>query len=619
MRVRSYLVSVMSGACLAMLGACKSNAQEESQSTSSYSEQGLGESGRLSKGEWATYVADQRYIHGLSQPGVRIRLNLADPKQHRFVIARLKLAGKTPGNSPYLFEAMEQRRQKHLARGLKAGLLPQDEMGLLSTADKKEMHTLELASAGELTAAANDGMATASSTFPGGAFYTYVDTSYTDATGYPLGDLAWVEEYDGGYNTVINATGDLSLTTLKQYTVSTYKVEDSAAGFTDSYIYNEIGAAGAPPVVEPPRLSTLTVQAPLDIKFNDNLISVCLNRTWTQDCDYDLTGTPQAIKLPLQGSVSIASNHVFDEAAINKIKQDLNGGVARPDAGHLKLILTNVGGGCDVTDGNTLSAKMSQFWNRVSLSANKKTFSWDLTGLNSAFFDDGCRQAQDRAKLTALITLPLVSADGTTKYRSSITLSNDPKTTRPDYTFKPIAITNSCLAAGTEIELATGKSTAIESMKAGDHVSNPYQPALTVTDTAVGFETVPMVRIRSEAGRTLLMTEMHPIQVVARGMVQAKALKKGDVVMTKTGPSKLIEVRRETYAGKVYNLKVGSDSEKLALAEDQTVMYANGFMVGDGQIQSKYEAIAMTRKDGDVLARLPSKWHRDYRMSTQGR
>src|SRR5690242_4927007 len=611
-RMRSHLINIVSAACLAMLPACKSNVHEEQQTTLRYSDQGLGEPGRLSKSEWATYMADQRYIHSLSRPGVRIRLNLADQRQHRFAMARLKLAGKTPENSPYLFEAMEQRRQKHLARGYQAGLLPQEEIGLQSTADRQEMHFIEMASVGETTEIDNDGMATANSTFPDGSFYTYIDTSYTDASGYPLGDLAWVEEYGGGYNVAINAIGDLSQTTLSQYSVSTYKVEDSAAGFTDSYIYTAIGSmdsvnvAAVPNVVaipEMPRLSAPIVQAPLDIKFNDNLISVCLDRTWTQDCDYDLTANPQSVKLPLKGSISIVSRHIFDETTINQIKADLNSGRPRNDAGHLKLVLTNVGGGCDVTDGNTLVAKMSQFWNRVALSPDKKTFSWDLTNTNAAFFDDGCRQVQNRAKLTAFISLYLVGMDGG-KYRSAITLSNDERTARPDYRFKPITITNSCLAAGTKIELAAGKSATIESLKAGDHVSNPHHPSLTVMDTAVGFETVPMVRIRDEAGRTLLMTEMHPIQVMARGMVQAKALQKGDVVMTRTGPSKLIEVGREAYDGKVYNIKVGSDTEKTALAEDQTVVYADGFLVGDGQIQGKYEAIAMTRKEGNLLARL---------------
>ena len=214
-------------------------------------------------------------------------------------------------------------------------------------------------------------------------------------------------------------------------------------------------------------------------------------------------------------------------------------------------------------------------------------------------------------------TKPILSSVGNIKYSSSITLSNNPLTPRPTANFKPTTFTNSCLAEGTQIETASGESSAIEGLKAGDHVSNPYRSSLTIMDTAVGSETAPMVRIRDEGKRTLLLTETHPIQVVARGMVQAKALRQGDVVMTRTGPSKLVSVTREAYTGKVYNLKVGADAEKLALGVDQTAVYANGFLVGDGQIQSKYEAVAMERPEGDVLARLPSRWHRDYLLSTQ--
>ncbi|HYO71918.1 MAG TPA: Hint domain-containing protein, partial [Archangium sp.] len=509
----------------------KSNAHEEQQAVYSHGDQGLrgrGERGRLSKDEWATHMADQRYLHGLARPNVRIRLNLADQRQYRFAMARLKLAGKTPGNSPYLFQAMEQRRQKHLARGFQAGLLPTPERGLQSTGGTSEMHFIETASIGESTAVANDGTGTASSTFPGGAFYTYADINYTDVSGYPLGDLGWVEEFDGGYSVTVSNTADLSQTSLTRYSVSSYKIEDSAEGFTDSYIFTEMGADNGAPVPEKPSMSIPLVQAPLDVKLNDGIISVCLNRTWTQDCDYDLTGSLHAVKLPLKGSLTIQSSHTFDEATINKIRTDLNNKQPVDDAGHIKLILTKGGGGCDVVDGNTLVASMSQFWNRVTLSTNKKTFYWDLTGTNAAFFDEGCRQVQDRVKLTARIFLPLIS--GGLKHSSSITLSNDDNVFRPVYKFKPITITNSCLAAGTEIELAAGGSTPIESLKVGDRASNPYRDSLTVMDTAIGIEPVPMVRIRDEAGRTLLMTEMHPIQVVTRGMVQARSLQEGDLV-----------------------------------------------------------------------------------------
>ncbi|NTX33779.1 hypothetical protein HUA78_04970 [Myxococcus sp. CA033] len=605
---------------LALLSGCTSAPRDEQVANFGRTRQGVGDASRLTKAEWATYQADQSYLHGIAKPDVRIRLNLADPAQYRFALARLKIAGKTPENSPYLFEAMETRHREHVALGYKPGLLPVSKDLAENSAARQEQHVIAAASTGEDTDVLNDGTGTSTSSFPGGSFYTYTDTTYTDTTGYPLGELIWGEQYDLGTNVTVNAKGNLALTRLTRYRIASYKAEDTVEGFTDSYVFKEVGSDVATTTTQQPRLNLPPViEAPLDIKFNDNLISVCLNRTWTQDCDYDLTGNPQSVKLPFKGNVSIRSAHTFNEAVINQYRVDLNNNVARPDSGHIKLILTNVGGGCDVTDTNTLQAKMAQFWNRVTLSSDKKTLYWDMTEANAAFFDDGCRQVQDSVKLTAQITLPLVLVSGTvsTPYQSSITLSNDDLVDRPSYSFKKLTITNSCLAAGTEIELAAGKVAPIESVKAGDRVLNPHQPALTVMDTAIGVETVPMVRIRSESGRSLLMTEMHPIQVMARGMVQARSLKKGDVVMTKTGPSKLVDVSREPYAGKVYNVKVGSDAEKLALAADQTVVYANGFVVGDGQIQQKYESIAMTSKDGNVLAHLPKKWHRDYVMSAK--
>ncbi|MCP3164497.1 Hint domain-containing protein [Myxococcus qinghaiensis] len=612
-RMRRLLV-MGSTACLALLSGCSSSPPAEQVANFGRTLRGLGDASRLTPAEWTAYQADQRYLHGLARPDVRVRLNLADPAQYRFALARLKLAGKTPENSPYLFEAMEARHRDHLAQGLAPGLLSPEAPGLAESAGRKEMHAIEAANAGETTKEVNDGLGVSTSTFPGGTYYTYTDTNYTDSTGHPLSQLAWAEEFDKGTNLTVPTNANLGLTGLGRYRVSSYKVEDSVEGFKDSYIYSEFGSPPGTTSTRP-GLSAITVQAPVDTVLNDNLISVCLNRTWTQDCDYDLTGTPQAIKLPLKGQLSLTTAHLFDQAKINQFKADLTAGMVTYDVGHLKLILTNAGGGCDVTDGNLIEARMSQFWDRATLSADQKTFSWDLTGAYAAFFDDECRQVQDEVKLTLKIVLPIVASAGGAVYQSSVTLSNDRSVPRPDYTFKKITVTNSCLAAGTEIELAEGKVAPVESLKAGDRVSNPHQPTLTVMDTAIGVETVPMVRIRSESGRSLLMTEMHPIQVLARGMVQARALKTGDVVMTKTGPSKLVAVSREPYAGKVYNVKVGSDAEKLALAADQTVVYANGFVVGDGQIQQKYESVAMTKQNENVLATLPAKWHRDYQLA----
>ena len=611
--------------CLAMLFACSpAETGDGAAAGVGHREQHLGAAGLLTAKEHAEYVANQKYIHSLARPDVPIRLNLADDRQYRFVISRLKLVGKTPESSPHLFELLAERRKEHLARGYKAGLLPGAEYATYNTdPSRRELHILERASTGETTGQARG---TASATAPGGEFYTYVDIDYRSASGVLLGQPAVVEEYDGGTNAVIGTTANLSLTNLRKYTVSTYRMGDGPDGFVDSYLFTTMGTDG-PQASALPRLGTPVVDAPLDIELNDGIIVTCLNRTWPQGCDYDLTGTPQAIKLPLKASIQIQSaEHTFDTVKIDQIKAELAAGCEAAGtctvapAGNISLVLTNVGGGCNVTNGNMLAASMGPFWNRVTVSGDKKTLSWDLTGANAAFFDDGCRQVQDFAKLTMRVVLYI--RDTTNSYRSSITLSNDAAVPRPDFSYKPITITNSCLAEGTRIHLPDGQTVPIESLSIGAQVSSPFETAdhaLTVTDTAVGSEDVPMVRIRDQAGRTLLMTEMHPIQIPDRGMVQARALRQGDVVMTETGPSKLVEVTREAYDGKVFNLKLGSESEKASLGADQTVFYANGFLVGDGQIQHKYETLAMTQKQGDVIDRLPEQWHRDYLLSQQKR
>jgi hypothetical protein len=125
-----------------------------------------------------------------------------------------------------------------------------------------------------------------------------------------------------------------------------------------------------------------------------------------------------------------------------------------------------------------------------------------------------------------------------------------------------------------------------------------------------------MVRIIDSAGHSLLMTEMHPAYVVDRGMVPAKLLQVGDRVKTDSGASVLISVTRESYAGKVYNLKVGNTEEARALGVDQTAMFANGFLVGDAQIQTKLD-FAERQNLGAAAHRdrLPASWKTDYQSS----
>lgn len=576
----------------------------------------IGHYANLSATEWQTYRADAKYVRRLVGPNTPIHLNMADPRQYRFALARVKISGKTPVNAPYLFESLERTRKDHVRRGYGPGLRPDAVYQTMSGGDRDVQHFISAAGVGDTS-----GAGAASSTYPSGSYYTYLDVGYYDGADVPLGSPNIVEQFGGGTDVNVEIAANLASTSLDSFVVDTFKLEDSAGGFDSSYVYDDVGLQSAQPAQRPtrPEIVVDSISDPVERVHMNDVISICLNRTWTQDCDYDLTGDWAAVKVPLQGSLRIESNHIFDQNAIDQIRSDLENGIPNPRAGYIKLVLANDGGGCDVKADGALHSDMEVFWDNVTLSADKKLLSWNLTGANSAFFDDGCRLVQDLVKLTMRLQLPVHDPDNDLDYYVSQTLTSDPDQFAPDWRYDPITMVNSCLAAGTRIQMADGSQVPIEQIAAGDRVFNSFHggaQALTVTDTATGVETVPMVRLAAASGHTVLMTEMHPVQTPDRGIVLAKDLAQGDQVITASGASKLTSVTREQFDGKVYNVKLGTEAEQAAIGVDQTLVYADGFLVGDGQIQSKYESIAMAaRRDGDVLERLPAQWHADYRES----
>jgi hypothetical protein len=395
--------------------------------------------------------------------------------------------------------------------------------------------------------------------------------------------------------------------------------------FADSYVHTEVGSILPFAPQQKITLSMPSIDAPQDLVgpnqgAPDDLISVCIDRQWTNDCDYVVDSgavDKHRIKIPLKGGITLSSAHEFDAGAIDTLRTALNNNMMPlADPGKIALVLTNYGGGCDVDNTESLNPGMSSFWNHVTLSPNNKTLYWDATGANAVYFDEECSQIQNVAKLTMRITAPVLEiADREVKSSVSFTISSDPTAARATY-LPTITLTNSCLADGTLIDVGDGQLAPIESLHIGQTIFNPYaanRHALTIEDTATGVERSPMVRIRDAAGRTLLMTEMHPIATPDRGMVQARALHNGDLVMTAAGPSALVDVSRELYSGKVYNLKLGSQAEMAALGRDQTVMHANGFVVGDGQIQHRYEEEAI--KQGTRPRQVAERWRRDYELS----
>ncbi len=165
---------------------------------------------------------------------------------------------------------------------------------------------------------------------------------------------------------------------------------------------------------------TLEVLSPADVTGPDGKSSVCINETWSGDCDHELSGAPQSVRVPLKGSARVVAPYHFDVAELERRKEAGGGG-------EIRLLLTSEVPGCDVSEDPPLAmwADMVAFWRSVTLSEGDTLLSWDMTGANAALFDaDGCAQSQAPVDLRMNIQLPLLHSNG-----------------RPTFTFAQIGTT----------------------------------------------------------------------------------------------------------------------------------------------------------------------------------
>lgn len=161
------------------------------------------------------------------------------------------------------------------------------------------------------------------------------------------------------------------------------------------------------------KMGAPVIADPVDKPLQDGHVSICINASWPGDCDSASTGGNRAVHIPISGSITVQQpNYMFDAAAIDNLK---TGGSEAGFGGDIKLMLTSVALGCDVEDdGFTLVLHdIAKFWDTVTLSADGKTMSWNMTGGNAAVFDDeDCLQIRSPADMKMLIRLPLIDMNG---------------------------------------------------------------------------------------------------------------------------------------------------------------------------------------------------------------
>lgn len=174
----------------------------------------------------------------------------------------------------------------------------------------------------------------------------------------------------------------------------------------------------------------------------------------------------------------------------------------------------------------------------------------------------------------------------------------------------PVDFKKSCFAEGTLIHRADGLLVPVEHFEPGDRVlSTSAGTTLTITAVARGAEHEPLVNLFDEDGHDLLLTKTHPVVTPNRGVVQADALQPGDTVVTEHGIKTLVHVSRVEYDREVFNFALGTAEELAAVGNEGRTMFADGYLVGDNEMQFELERTAAAPSAARTL---PPAWRVDY-------
>lgn len=173
-----------------------------------------------------------------------------------------------------------------------------------------------------------------------------------------------------------------------------------------------------------------------------------------------------------------------------------------------------------------------------------------------------------------------------------------------------------CLGAGTRVALADGREVPIEEIDNTVTVRTGQgggTGAVQATSRAPHHDAggrAPALRLRTEGGRELLLSDGHPV-VTPQGPVAARDLAPGDTVLTDGGEDRVASCEPEAYEGTVYNLKLAEEDGRPFGS-----FVANGIVVGDHDAQAAHHHA--TRHDPDyVLARIPETHHQDWLSALQ--
>ena len=534
---------------------------------------------------------DLRFALGLKR-GVCFKLNLADPKQHRYAVNMLKLSGETPDTSPHTFAGFEAARNVGTPGPPVAaefandqplsGVLPYNTILSFGTTDQVTYQGSALSS------------------MPGGTTKTTILLTLT-----AVGDLTKIAnvggtQYASGTNFKLLASG----------TRPTSDPTDQIAALATFYVYtgsNPIPTvytqsaddAGTPTAAcqnQPTYKAMQSGTACVNAGSVTTPLIACWNRTPgnTNDCDYyQVTGQPVTFDFPVIGSLTFADP------------------ISVPITGLFILALQPPDGGAAIVSNLNATDPTKPLPPQFSVSGtNPNMVQWSFP---ASSFPNNHTIATGGAicGYSCFVSVALNSSTvntGTGTFTSDSTLWGNPGT----YPVPQIDILYGCLVEGTRIRLADGSELPIEKFDGGGRESvqsGPDKHAKPVHGTMRGKEVPPIIIIRDDKGHELRLTEEHPVPI-AGTVVLGRDLAVGMCVSTESGEARLTSVERQPYSGDVWNLRVGTHLEA---ERGETTIYANGILVGDLQMQRYFNERDRRHHAEHPLEVLPPEWHQDYR------
>ncbi|MDD2400849.1 MAG: hypothetical protein PHI90_08325 [Clostridia bacterium] len=508
-----------------------------------------------------------------------MHFDLSDEKQYRFYKRQLELAGFSAGRHKQLFKSVEEGREEHIKNG---GAENQPAMGVNKNAAPVNVVTQINTVDGQ------NYSASALSSIPGGADTTIMTLGLYDENYNLLGPVKKVMNCNKEKVVALDASGSFSSaipTGGRQfYAIATYQYEIIGEGTYKGVV--PVSTYNFPKEtknVSPTQMVTHT---------SGRLIKVCLTRN-DGDCDYWKRWSGM-VEIPIKGSIEYFDN-------IDPILYD---GQGKPTNASWVIQIARTDEG-----GNPIEPPSSfEFFKDTNTKISGKILSWDLGWMKFAppNFDSG-----DRVYYIFSVTVQTGGKDVTTFITNAPSEKIPGSTSLNTTEIAPMEVVYGCLATGTKVRMADGSEKNIENIKVQEKIlSNNDGVVLTIENTVIGTEEKPMIRLKDDKGHSLLLTDGHPV-VTASGVLLAKELKVGDVVINEEGVGRLTEIVAETYADKVWNLHVGIPEDGIVLTNQNRTHFANGILVGDGVMQRVYEK--KYKEDiNNILKTVPEKWLQDY-------